>query len=53
LRLGEIELASQPRRPAKVMMRKTTPLTKTAPRRCCHVTPSAAKPKAMKAFSPM
>ena len=34
-------------------MRKITPLTNTAPRRCCHVTPSAARPKAMKAFSPM
>ena len=53
LRLGEIALASQVRSPAKVRMRKTTPLTNTAPSRCCHVTPSAARPKAMNAFSPM
>src|SRR5205085_5288431 len=35
------------------MIRKTTPLTKTAPRRCCQVMPKAARPKAMNAFSPM
>ena len=50
---GEIELASQVRAPTSVMIRKMTPLTNTAPRRCCQVTPSAARPKAMNAFSPM
>ena len=50
---GEIAFASQARKPAMVMMRKTMPLTKTVPSRCCHVTPSAASPNAMKAFSPM
>ena len=50
---GEIAAASQLRKPTSVMIRKTTPLTKTAPRRCCQVMPSAARPKAMKAFSPM
>src|ERR1051326_5268224 len=53
LRLGEIALPSHPRKPMNVMIRKITPLTKTAPRRCCQVMPSAARPKAMNAFSPM
>ncbi len=53
LRLGEIAFASQPRKPAKVMIRKRMPLTNTAPRRCCQVMPRAARPKAMNAFSPM
>ena len=50
---GEMASASHWRMPARVMIRKTTPLTNTAPRRCCQVTPSVARPKAMNAFSPM
>ncbi len=53
LRLGEMASASQARRPATEMTRKSRPPRKTAPSRCCHVTPSAASPKAMNAFSPM
>ena len=52
-RLDEIAFASQTRKPANVMTRKSAPLMNTAPSRCCHVTPSDARPKAMNAFSPM
>ena len=51
--LGLMELASQPRIPSNVMTRKTSPETKTAPRRSCQPIPREASPKAMKAFSPM
>ena len=36
-----------------VMAAKASPLTKTLRRRCCQPIPMAARPKAMKAFSPM
>ena len=56
--LREIDCASQPRNRSSVSTRKRTPLTKTAPSRCCQVIASppivrAVRPKAMKAFSPM
>ena len=46
-------LASHFRTPRSVMTMKMTPLTNTAPRRCCQVMPNAASPNAMNAFSPM
>ena len=52
-KLGEMAFANQVRKPAKVMTRNSRPLMKTAPSRCCQVMPRAARPKAMKAFSPM
>lgn len=52
-KLAEIERASQVRRRRAVMTVNARPLTNTAPSRCCQPIPIAAKPKAMKAFSPM
>ena len=52
-RLGEMEFASQDRTLSRVMTTNTSPLTKTEPSRCSQPMPMAARPKAMKAFSPM
>ena len=52
-RLGEMAAASHGRTRSTVMIAKSRPPQKTAPSRCCQVMPSAARPKAMNAFSPM
>ena len=53
--LGEIDRASQARRPSTVMSKNSTPLTKTVPSRCSKLIDHGgrASVKAMKAFSPM
>ncbi len=51
--LAETALASFDRTWNTVSSRKTMPATNTEPRRCSQVAPSATRPKAMKAFSPM
>ena len=51
--LEEMELANQDRTRSRVMIAKTSPLMNTAPSRSCQPIPMAARPKAMKAFSPM
>ena len=52
-RLGEMAFASFERTWNRVSSRNTTPATNTEPRRCSHVAPSATRPNAMNAFSPM
>ena len=43
----------QARRPSRVMITNTKPLTNTAPNRNCQLMPSVARPNARKAFSPI